>query len=115
MLGGQRIARNAGGGVRTPAGVVPTGGVGPGANTENDGGRAFSDDQNEIYAINPGDGTITVFSVTAGGPVPVQRIASGGQFPNSLAVRDDLLYALNAGSVAGGVDNIAGFRIGPPG
>ena len=99
----------------TPAGLVPTGGLGTGRNTENQGGLAFSDDQQFIYAVNPGDNTITVFSVTADGPVPVQRIESGGQFPNSLAVRRDLLYVLNAGSVAGGVDNIAGFRIGPRG
>jgi hypothetical protein len=58
---------------------------------------------------------IMMFSHTPRGPVPVQRIESGGQFPNSLAVRDNLLYVLNAGSVAGGFDNLAGFRIGPRG
>jgi 6-phosphogluconolactonase len=114
---GNRLAvfeRN-GRGMLSLAGFVPTGGLGTGANTENQGGLAFSDNRSAIYAINPGDGTITVFRVTSRGPVPVQRIASGGQLPNSLAVRDDLLYVLNAGSVARGVDNIAGFRIGPRG
>jgi 6-phosphogluconolactonase len=104
-----------GDGMLTPAGIVPTGGVGTGQNTENQGGIAFSDDRQFIYAVNPGDNTITVFSVTPLGPVPVQRIESGGQLPNSLAVRDHLLYVLNAGSVAGGVDNIAGFQIDPRG
>jgi 6-phosphogluconolactonase (cycloisomerase 2 family) len=102
-------------GMLTPAGLAPTGGLGTGHNTENQGGIAFSDDRQFIYAVNPGDDTITVFSLTPRGPVPVQRTGSGGRLPNSLAVQEDLLYVLNAGSVAGGVDNIAGFRIGPRG
>jgi 6-phosphogluconolactonase (cycloisomerase 2 family) len=102
-------------GMLTPAGLVPTGGAGTGQNTRSQGGLAFSDDQQFIYAVNSGDDTITVFSLTPTGPVPVQRIQSGGQLPVSLAVRDDLLYVLNAGSVAGGVDNIAGFRVDPRG
>jgi 6-phosphogluconolactonase (cycloisomerase 2 family) len=96
----------------TLAGLVPTGGAGSGQNTHSQGGLAFSDDRKAIYAVNSGDNTITVFSLTPDGPVPIQRLESGGQLPVSLAVRGDLLYALNAGSVAGGVDNIAGFRIG---
>ena len=100
-------------GTLTLAGLVPTGGVGSGQNTHNQGGLAFSDDFTTIYAVNSGDNTITIFSLTPEGPVPIQRIGSGGQLPVSLAVRGNLLYALNAGSVAGGVDNIAGFRVGP--
>jgi 6-phosphogluconolactonase (cycloisomerase 2 family) len=91
---------------------VPTGGAGTGQNTHSQGGLAFGDDQRSLYAVNSGDNSITVFALTSEGPVPVQRVASGGQLPVSLAVRDDLLYVLNAGSVAGGVDNIAGFRVG---
>jgi 6-phosphogluconolactonase (cycloisomerase 2 family) len=98
-------------GMLTPAGLVPTGGVGSGQDTHSQGGLAFSDDHKTIYAVNSGDNTITVFSLTPEGPAPIQRIESGGELPVSLAVRGDLLYALNAGSVAGGVDNIAGFRI----
>jgi 6-phosphogluconolactonase (cycloisomerase 2 family) len=94
------------------AGLVPTGGVGTGQNTHSQGGLAFSDDHKTIYAVNSGDSTITVFSITPDDPIPIQRVGSGGQLPVSLAVRGDLLYALNAGSVAGGVDNIAGFRVG---
>ena len=99
----------------TPAGLVPTGGVGSGQNTHNQGGLAFGDSNQVIYAVNSGDNTITVFLLTPKGPVPVQRVESGGQLPVSMAVRNDLLYVLNAGSVAGGVDNIAGFLIGPLG
>jgi 6-phosphogluconolactonase len=99
-------------GLLTLAGLVPTGGAGSGQNTHSQGGLAFSDDQKTLYAVNSGDNTITVFALTPEGPFPIQRIESGGQLPVSLAVRGDLLYALNAGSVAGGVDNIAGFRIG---
>jgi 6-phosphogluconolactonase (cycloisomerase 2 family) len=99
-------------GTLTPVGLVPTGGAGTGQNTHSQGGLAFGDDQRSLYAVNSGDNTITVFSITPTGPVPIQRIDSGGQLPVSLAVRDDLVYVLNAGSVAGGVDNIAGFRVG---
>jgi 6-phosphogluconolactonase (cycloisomerase 2 family) len=114
---GNRLAVFArdGRGMLAPVGFVPTGGLGTGQNTENQGGIVFSDDRRSLYAVNPGDNTITVFSFTPGGPVPVQRIESGGQVPNSLAVRDHLLYVLNAGSLAGGFDNIAGFQIGPRG
>jgi 6-phosphogluconolactonase (cycloisomerase 2 family) len=110
---GNRLAVFArdGRGMLTPVGLVPTGGVGTGQNTENQGGLAFGDDRRSLYAVNPGDNTITVFSLTPDGPIPVQRVDSGGQLPVSVAVRDDLLYALNAGSVAGGVDKIAGFRV----
>ena len=98
-------------GMLTPVGLVPTGGAGTGQNTHSQGGLAFGDDQRSLYAVNSGDNTITVFSLTPTGPVPIQQIESGGQLPVSLAVREDLLYVLNAGSVAGGVDNIAGFRV----
>jgi 6-phosphogluconolactonase len=98
-------------GMLTPVGLVPTGGVGSGQNTHSQGGLAFSDDGQILYTVNSGDNTITVFLLTPLGPLRVQRIESGGQLPVSLAVRGDLLYVLNAGSVAGGVDNIAGFRV----
>jgi 6-phosphogluconolactonase len=104
-----------GGGMLTPVGMVPTGGAGSGENTHSQGGLAFSDDRQILYAVNSGDNTITVFALTPNGPVAVQRIESGGQLPVSVAVRKDVVYVLNAGSVAGGVDNIAGFRVGPQG
>jgi 6-phosphogluconolactonase len=102
-------------GLLTLAGLVPTGGAGTGQNTHSQGGLAFSDDQKTLYAVNSGDNTITVFLLTPEGPVAIQRIGSGGQLPVSLAVRGDLVYALNAGSVAGGVDNIFAFLVGPLG
>ena len=51
---------------------------------------------------------------------PMARSRSSGSSPAGSfrsawpSVRD-LLYALNAGSVAGGVNNIVGFRVGPMG
>jgi 6-phosphogluconolactonase (cycloisomerase 2 family) len=102
-------------GMLTPVAMVPTGGAGTGQDTHSQGGLAFSDSRRFLFAVNSGDNTITVFALTPDGPVPVQRVDSGGQLPVSVAVRDDLLYVLNAGSVAGGVDNIAGFKVGPRG
>jgi 6-phosphogluconolactonase (cycloisomerase 2 family) len=99
-------------GMLTPIAMVPTGGAGTGQDTHSQGGLALGDDRRSLYAVNSGDNTITVFAITPDGPVPVQQVDSGGQLPVSLAVRDDLLYVLNAGSVAGGVDSIAGFRVG---
>ena len=96
-----------------PVGMVPTGGRGTGGGLSNQGALAFGDDRRSLYAVNPGDGTITVFALTSRGPFPIQRVASHGSVPVSLAVRKDRLYVLNAGGANhGGVDSIAGFRIG---
>jgi DNA-binding beta-propeller fold protein YncE len=57
-----------------------------------------------LYAVNAGSNTLSVFSVRGDSLRLRQVLSSGGTFPVSLAVHDDLVYVLNAengGSVQG--------------
>jgi DNA-binding beta-propeller fold protein YncE len=57
-----------------------------------------------LYAVNAGSDTFSVFAVAGDRLFLRQVIGSGGQFPVSIAVHGDLVYALNAlngGSVQG--------------
>jgi len=57
-----------------------------------------------LYAVNAGSNTVSVFSVSGDSLALRQIVPSGGTFPNSIAVRGDLVYVLNArdgGSVSG--------------
>ena len=68
------------------------------------------------------EGTITSFRVAPGGRLTfADRVASGGLFPNSLTIRNGLLYTLNAGgpgldpACIGTSPNISGFRVAADG
>ncbi|WP_035803297.1 lactonase family protein [Kitasatospora mediocidica] len=57
-----------------------------------------------LYAVNAGSNTVTVFSVDGDRLTQRQIVGSGGRFPVSVAVHDDVVYVLNAldgGSVQG--------------
>ena len=57
-----------------------------------------------LFAVNAGSNTLTVFAVHGDRLSRRQVISSGGEFPVSLSVHGDLVYALNArggGSVQG--------------
>jgi len=57
-----------------------------------------------LYAVNAGSNTVSVFSVRGDDLSLRQVVDSGGAFPVSVAVHDDLVYVLNAldgGSVQG--------------
>lgn len=61
-----------------------------------------------LFVVNAGSDTFTVFAIEDdGGLRRLQVIPSGGSFPVSITVRDDLVYVLNAG----GDGQITGFRI----
>jgi 6-phosphogluconolactonase len=75
-----------------------------------------------LFAVNAGSNQISSFAVEDGSLAFRDIVASGGEFPVSLAVHGDLLYVLNAkgagvfkdgGETDGG--NITGFRIGNDG
>src|ERR1700677_3641474 len=51
--------------------------------------------------LGAGTGSISVFDLSKKKPDLIQVISSGGTFPNSVAVSDDLLYVLNAGGAHG--------------
>jgi 6-phosphogluconolactonase (cycloisomerase 2 family) len=60
-----------------------------------------------LYAVNAGSNTVSVFSVRGDHLTLRQVVDSGGTFPVSVAVHDDLVYVLNA--KRGG--SVSGFRV----
>jgi 6-phosphogluconolactonase (cycloisomerase 2 family) len=64
-----------------------------------------------LYAVNAGSDTVSVFAVHGDRLELRQVIASGGTFPVSVAVHDDLVYVLNA--LDGG--SIQGYTVEPSG
>ncbi|CAG0989611.1 6-phosphogluconolactonase [Anaerolineales bacterium] len=102
-------------GMLTPAGSVPTGGLGTGAGLGNQGAVVLSRDNQWLYAVNAGSNEISVFAVDPEGLTLVETVPSGGEIPISLTVDRKLLYVLHAGGRVGGVDTITGFTIGTDG
>ncbi len=100
----------AGDGSLHQAGTYATGGKG-GALTgavvdflASQGSLAYDRANGLLYAVNAGSNTVTVFTVHGDRLTRHQVIGSGGAFPVSIAVRDNVLYVLNArdgGSVQG--------------
>jgi 6-phosphogluconolactonase (cycloisomerase 2 family) len=97
-------------GTLTQAGVYPTGGLGgalPGSVVDHlasQGSLHYDTRHQLLYAVNAGSGTLTVFAVHGDRLVLTQRIASGGDFPVSVAAHGDQVFVLNAlggGSIQG--------------
>lgn len=89
---------------------VASGGKGAGAGADplgSQGSLVLSEDNRLLFAVNAGSGSISVFAVSGDGLTLLGTVPSGGTFPVSLAVRNNLLYALNAGMTP----NISGFII----
>jgi 6-phosphogluconolactonase len=93
-------------GTLTRTGAVDTGGRGTGAGLGNQGGLVLSDNGAWLFAVNAASNNVSVFAVEERGLRLTDVAASGGTRPISIAVHDDLVYVLNAGS-----DVIAGFRM----
>lgn len=84
---------------------ISTGGKGTAAGLGSQG--ALAANRNYLVAVNPGSDDITLFRRR--GSVFLSRSdieKTGGTRPTSVAIRGDLVFALNAGS-----DNVTGFRI----
>jgi 6-phosphogluconolactonase (cycloisomerase 2 family) len=84
------------------AGTYPTGGLGgiaaPGTESDHlasQGSLALADDT--LIAVNAGSDTVTSFRVHGNRLQIRSLVSSGGQFPASVAVHDDLVYVLNSG------------------
>lgn len=103
-----------GDGTLTQAGTYDTGGQGgaavgaPSDKLASQGSLVVDRRHHLLFAVNAGSDTLSVFSVRGDRLTLEQVLPSGGGFPASIAVHDDLLYVLNAGDT--GV--LAGFRIG---
>lgn len=97
----------------TLADSVPTGGLGgvaAGAVSDHlasQGSLVLSPDGKALIAVNAGSDTVTAFRVHGDSLQLRNVVASGGQFPASVAVHDDLVYVLNAG----GAGTVQGFRL----
>lgn len=75
----------------------------------------LSDDGRFLLAANAGSNEISVLAVTPLGLALVDKVASGGTFPVSVATYNSLVYVLNEGenaaTFAGGVASISGFLL----
>jgi len=100
----------------------PTGGLGAGVGMTipidplgSQNSLIMSEDGKYLYAVNAGDDTITVFEVRKNYLKFLDNVSSGGRFPVSLTVHQEILYVLNAGAMDkdgnGTRSNITGFRL----
>lgn len=97
-------------GTLTYTATFPTGGSGTGTGGDPLGSQgALVLQSGFLFAVNAGSSDISVFQVTGDGLVLLDKAASGGRLPVSIAVKGQLLYVLNAG----GTPNISGFVIDP--
>ena len=110
-------------GTLTPAGTYNTGGLGgqlSGSVVDHlasQGSLTYDQRSAELYAVNAGSNTVSVFSVQRDHLALRQVVTSGGTFPVSVAVHGGLVYVLNAengGSVQGYV-NFFGHLLPVPG
>jgi 6-phosphogluconolactonase (cycloisomerase 2 family) len=101
-------------GTLTEAGAYETGGLGgvlEGAVVDHLASQeslVYDHEHNLLYAVNAGSDSVSVFAVYGDHLALRQVISSGGEFPVSIAVHDDVVYVLNA--LEGG--SVQGYRVG---
>jgi 6-phosphogluconolactonase (cycloisomerase 2 family) len=98
----------------TRAGSYATGGNGgiatPGNESDrlaSQGSLVYDDEHDLLFAVNAGSDSVSVFKVQGTRLRLMDIDPSGGDFPASVAVHEDLVYVLNAG----GVGIVQGFEI----
>lgn len=99
--------RRATDGALTVTGRFPTGGQGLGAGLGSQGSLTLSNNGRWLFAVNAGSNELSVFEVYPVGLVLTDKVASGGDRPTSITVRNGLVYVLNAGDPG----NITGFKL----
>jgi 6-phosphogluconolactonase (cycloisomerase 2 family) len=106
----------AGDGGLTQAGAYSTGGAGEAATgavsdtLASQGSLVYDAAHSMLFAVNAGSNSISAFTVRGDRLRLIDVVSSGGEFPASLAVHGNLLYALDSG----GAGVIQGFRIAGP-
>jgi 6-phosphogluconolactonase (cycloisomerase 2 family) len=104
-------------GTLTLAGTYPTGGLGgqlTGSVVDHlasQGSLQYDAAQHLVIAVNAGSNSLTVFGAHGTRLHQRQIIGSGGEFPVSIAIRGNLVYALNG--LRGG--SVQGYRLSPAG
>jgi 6-phosphogluconolactonase (cycloisomerase 2 family) len=89
---------------------VPTQGAGTGATgdpLQSQGSLALRADNKVLLAVNPASGELTAFRVTDAGLEFGSKVLSGGFFPVSVTVYNNLVYVVNQL----GFPNIAGYTV----
>lgn len=97
------------------SGAYPTGGLGTGGGLGNQGGVVLSENGRWLLVVNAGSNQVSLFAVTRHGLTLRDTADSGGTRPISVAIHRDLVYVVNAGGMAGGVDSVAGLKLLPNG
>jgi 6-phosphogluconolactonase len=92
------------------SGIFPTGGAGSGGGLGSQGALTLDKQGRYLYAVNAGSNEISAFEVLRDHLVLRDIVTSGGVRPVSVAVHDDLLYVVNAGS-AEVPGNVQGYHI----
>jgi 6-phosphogluconolactonase len=98
-------------GMLTQTGTFSTHGSGTGSALASQGAVALTDDGRWLVTVDAGSNELTVFQVNGDGSLTfASKAGSHGTTPISVAIDDDTVYVLNAGTstVAG---NIAGFTL----
>lgn len=90
----------------SPRRSFATGGTGTGGGLGNQSALALSDSGHWLLAVNPGSDSVSVFLVFGNFLLRTDTEASGGVRPVSVAIENDVVYVLNAGS-----DDLQGFRM----
>ncbi|KAK5149298.1 hypothetical protein LTR04_007228 [Oleoguttula sp. CCFEE 6159] len=91
----------------TQTGQYSTGGRGQGVDFDTQGGLILSDNRRFLYAVNPADDKISVFSAS-GSCLNLIQVVDGGDQPLSITLNNGFAYVLD-GSVA--TTQITGFRV----
>ena len=96
-------------------GRFDTQGIGTGARLGNQSALTTDASDRWLFAVNPGDGSLTSFRLQPDGLQFVNRVSSGGTRPLSVTVYGTLVYVLNEGDGTSKnpklrYDNISGFR-----
>jgi hypothetical protein len=105
------------------AATYPTGGLGgqlAGSVVDHlasQGSLAYDAQNQLLYAVNAGSNTVSVFAVYGDQLALRQTIASGGKFPSSITVHDNVVYVLNSldGGRLQGFDVVSGHLVAIPG
>jgi 6-phosphogluconolactonase len=95
-------------------GRYATGGNGLGAGIGSQGALVFDAASQRFFAVNPGNDTISMLALGAGGTLTtLSTVASGGKRPVSITVSGNTVYVVNQGDTAAATvnANISGFKI----
>ena len=94
----------------SPLGTVATGGLGTGGTIDplaSQYAAVLNERHDALFAVNAGSDQLSSFRVGADGALTLaSTVSSGGSRPVSLAVHDNLLYALNTND-----NTLSGYRI----